>query len=554
MAKGNLRSIYMSAAKSFMYNYRLFIENNVIAYHYSINENKILFWGYIVRHNLYKYAFTSITALAATGLLLTNAMAQDITADDLRPHVKILASDEYEGRLPGTEGGVKTAKYMADQWFQAGLIGGAEDGSYYQTVPLMRRTQASGIVSFQKAGQTEEIKSNEISLVSRESSAIMSIPAIFGGYGVKSDGSVIDNVSGKAVFLRSDNPNFISGDDANTQERIKKLQEAGAKAVILIVDENAPWERVRRFAAGRPVSLQSANNGVDIAGVASTDYAKALAKSAGVKWKKYIQASSDGNFNGMELGLTSNFNVQSNVRKYNSYNVIAKLAGRNPDAGAVVFTGHWDHIGLCGPVGDEDRICNGAVDNASGMAALIEVAKKLGTQKFDRDIYFVGTTAEESGLLGAYHFVDNSPVDIKKIVAALNVDTIAIAPKGAKVAIIGRGTTDLDPIIEKIATDLGREIESSTDANSFIRRQDGWALASKGVPSVMVGGAFADLELLNKFLSSDYHTVRDEYSEKTELGGAAEDAVLHVKLAEHFANISSFSGNKADESANKASE
>ncbi len=507
-----------------------------------------------MRNSYKKIIIASLTALASSTFLSTGAIAQQITVDDLRPHIKILASDEYEGRLPGTEGGIKTAEYMAQQWFEAGLIGGAKDGSFYQTVPLMNRTSNFGIVSYHNDSQPLEVRSNEIVIRGREVSVKASVPAVFGGYGVKKDGSVLDNVNGKAVYIFRTDPNFISGETASLTSRIEKLRDAGAKAIISIIDVDAPWERIRRFARGRPVSLQSSNDGADISGFASLSYGKALAKAAGVNWKKYVQASSDDNFNGLDLGLTSYWNLRSNVRKFNSYNVIAKLPGNNPHAGAVVFTGHWDHTGLCGPVGAKDRICNGAIDNASGMAALIEIAKKLGTQEFDRDIYFVGTTAEESGLLGAYHFVDNSPVDIKKIVAALNIDTIAIAPKGAKVAIIGRGTTDLDPIIEKIAVGLGREIESSTDANAFIRRQDGWALASKGVPSVMVGGAFADLDLLNKFLGSDYHTVRDEYSEKTELGGAAEDAVLHVKLAEHFANISSFSGSKADESGNKAGE
>lgn len=502
-------------------------------------------------HN--KVVLTSLPILASV-VLTANVAAQDISADDLRPHVQILASDEYEGRLPGTQGGIKTAEYMAQQWFAAGYIGGAKDGSFYQTVPLMRRTARYGVVSYRKDNVTTEVQSDEIALISREVAATMTTAAIFGGYGVKNDGSAIDNVKGKAVYIFRDNPNFISGEESGSRQRSEKLRDAGAAAIILILDENRSWQRARRFVGGRPVSLQSNDNGTDISGVASTKYAKALAKAAGVNWKKYLQQSSNGDFNGIELGLSSHWNVQSDIRKYNSYNVIAKLPGDNPDAGAVVFTGHWDHIGLCGPIGAKDRICNGAVDNASGMAALIEISKKLSGQKFDRDIYFVGTTAEESGLLGAYHFVENSPVDIRKIVAALNLDTIAIAPSGAKVAIIGRGTTDLDPAIEKIAKGLGREIESSTDANAFIRRQDGWALASKGVPSVMVGGSFADLDLLNKFLSSDYHTVRDEYSEKTELAGAAEDAVLHVKLAEHFANISSHSGNKVGESINKASE
>jgi len=506
----------------------------------------INFWGYAVR-NLYNFIGCSFLSISSGLLFSSNLSAQEISEADLKPHIKILASDEYEGRLPGTEGGVKTAQYMAEQWFEAGLIGGTKDGGFYQTVPLVRRDAISGIISFNKNKNSVDLNSSEIALSSRQSEAIFSAPTIFGGYGVKSDGNAIDNVKGKTVFIRAGEANFLEGDEARTQSRIAKLTDAGALAVIVILGEEADWARFRRFAGGRPVSLQSTDNISAVGGLASFNYGQSLAKIANLNWNSYLKQSDEGDFNGIDLGLISNVNVKTNVRKYNSYNVIAKLPGSNPDAGAVFFTGHWDHTGLCGPIGAEDRICNGAIDNASGMSVLIEVAKHLGKQKFDRDIYFVGTTAEESGLLGAYHMVEHSPVDINKIVIALNVDTIAIAPKGSKVAIIGRGTTDLDPIVEDVAMKLGRDIEKSEDANAFIRRQDGWALASRGVPALMVGGSFADLDLLGKFLNSDYHTVRDEYSEDIELGGAAEDAVLHLKLAEYFANISTYSGNKAGE-------
>lgn len=475
------------------------------------------------------------------------AKAQEISEDDLRTHIKILASDEFEGRQPGTQGGIKTVHYLAQQWFDAGYIGGAKDGSFYQSVPLVKRLPQSHIVTYDKNNLSQQIGSNEIALIGKDAVEKFSSATIFGGYGIKDDGSAIDNVRGKAVFILGSNPPFIEGESASVIMRSEKLANAGAAAVIIILSEDSDWRRFSRFLTARPVSLQSSDNAIRVNGLASFDYGKSLAKTANMRWKQMLKAADDSRFNGMDMGLSSNWNVLTSVHKYNSYNVIAKLPGTNPDTGSVFFTGHWDHFGYCRPEGEKDRICNGAIDNASGMSVLIEVAKHLGKKKFDRDIYFVGTTAEEDGLLGAYHMVDNPPVDIKKIVIALNVDTIAIAPKDSKVAIIGRGTTDLDPIIEKIAVNLGREIESSTDANAFIRRQDGWALASKGVPALMVGGSFSDLDLLSKFLSGDYHGVNDEYNEVTELGGAAEDAILHIRIAEHFANITTYSGIKGSE-------
>lgn len=491
-----------------------------------------------------------MAAVSLLGLPLAARAQSDkepiISEDDLRPHIKTLASDEYEGRKPGTNGGIKTAYYLAKQWFYAGYVGGEKDGSFYQTVPLVSRLPQSHIVSYQSGDKSREILNSEIIVLGKNSLENLSLPTIFGGYGIKSDGSVVDGVEGKAVFMLGGDPPFAQNKETTRNNRRDLLIEAGAAVVIVILSERSDWTRFSQSLINRPVSLQS-KNVAQVGGLASYQYGKSLAKVARKDWDKMIIKASSGGFNGMDLGLSSNWNVMTEIHKYNSYNVIAKLPGTNPDAGAIFFTGHWDHLGVCEPVGAKDRICNGAIDNASGMAVLIEVSKHLGKQSFDRDIYFVGTTAEESGLLGAYHMVDNSPVDIKKIAIAMNVDTIAIAPKAAKVAIIGRGTTDLDPIIEKIARDLGRDIESSTDANAFIRRQDGWALASKGVPAVMVGGSFADLDLLNAFLRSDYHGPSDEYSADMILDGAAQDAVLHLRLAEHFANISSYNGNKASE-------
>jgi Peptidase family M28 len=138
--------------------------------------------------------------------------------------------------------------------------------------------------------------------------------------------------------------------------------------------------------------------------------------------------------------------------------------------------------------------------------------------------------------LGAYAFTEKPIVPLDKIVVALNIDTIAVAPRGEKVTIIGRGTTALDAVIDRIAKKTGRLMDETTEANSFIRRQDGWALTQKGVPALMIGGAFGDLVRLQLFLDDDYHGPDDELTETTELGGAAEDADLHVALGKHFAS------------------
>ncbi len=241
------------------------------------------------------------------------------------------------------------------------------------------------------------------------------------------------------------------------------------------------------------------------------------------------------------LPVTLDLATSTSVRAFDSHNVIGKIPGSKPGSGAVLLLGHWDHFGICRSEEAEDRICNGAVDNASGMAVLLTVAERLARgAPMDRDVYVMGTTAEERGLLGAYYFADHPVVPLKDIAVALNVDTVAIAPAGAPVALVGRGENGLDEIVDRIATDLGRKVDTDKEANAFIRRQDGWALGAKGVKSIMAGGSFSDMAMLQAFLTTVYHQPDDELTDATPLGGAADDANLHVELTRHFADSAKY--------------
>jgi Zn-dependent M28 family amino/carboxypeptidase len=203
----------------------------------------------------------------------------------------------------------------------------------------------------------------------------------------------------------------------------------------------------------------------------------------------------------------------------------------------VLYLGHWDHFGTCRPEGEADRICNGAVDNASGIAALIEIAGRLsGQPRPVRDVLFMATTAEELGLLGAEYFAERPTVPLSSIVAAINLDTIAIHPAGEPVAVIGRGDAALDPVVDATVQALGRRLDGDTDADALVERQDGWTLAHAGVPAIMVGGSFSNMELLNAFLSGNYHGPDDEVGPGLLLDGAAEDANLMIALGRRLAD------------------
>jgi hypothetical protein len=491
-----------------------------------------------------------IIRAALTGLALlaaTPALAKGVTDPDLRGHIEILASDEFEGRKPGTEGEAKTVKYIAEAWARAGLKPAGADGSWFEPVPLIQRGQGSATYAFTAKGRKLRIVSDEIILIGKKADyAKTDLPVVFTGAGVTSEGSVAADVAGKAALLMFDADNVP---DAMKSPRARReaLIAAGAEAVIFVGDSQGNWPTLRRLLLSRQIGLESAEKRAALEGGISTEFAVALVTAAGRDWDKLRAHAKEKDYAGEALGIDADFKVTTDVYRFNSSNVVGKLPGRKKGSGAVLYMGHWDHLGICGAEDAPDRICNGAVDNASGIAVLTEVAERLAKKRHDRDIYFVATTAEESGLLGAYAYAENPVFPLDQIVISLNVDTIAIAPRGAKVAIIGRGTTKLDSAVEAVAKKVGRKIESSTDANAFIQRQDGWALTQKGVPALMVGGSFADLDLMQKFMGSDYHGPNDELTPTTELGGAAEDADLHIALGQYFADTRKYKSVKAGE-------
>ncbi len=475
--------------------------------------------------------------LSGALLMTTPLAAKSISEADLRPHIETMASDAFEGREPGTEGERKTLEYLSNQWRQMGLKPGAKNGGWLEEVPLIRRGPAEATAHFYAKNQKLRFASDEMVLVGKEADYLANnVPVVFVGHGVNKDGNTPDDLAGKLVFMLSDSADFLPEAMQSPRVRREALVKAGAEAVVAIAGEQFDFAVYRRQFLSRPIGLASQDKKANLEGVVSSKFMVALVTAAGGDWDKLRTAAKMPYFSEQLLGIAAEVLVKTDVSRFSSHNIIGKIQGRKRGSGAVVFMGHWDHLGLCRPEGETDRICNGAVDNASGMAVLTEIARRLAKGRFDRDIYFVGTTAEESGLLGAQSFVDNPIFPLDDIVIALNVDTIAVAPKGAKVSIIGRGTTVLEPEIEAVAKKVGRTIEASTEANAFLRRQDGWVLTQKGVPALMVGGSFADMELMERFLNSEYHGPEDEYGPKVELGGAAEDANLHVALGKYFAS------------------
>lgn len=213
-----------------------------------------------------------------------------------------------------------------------------------------------------------------------------------------------------------------------------------------------------------------------------------------------------------------------------TYNLIGKLPGTDPDQGAVLLMGHWDHLGECGKRDDIDRICNGAVDNASGIAAILELARRLAQSgPHGRDIYVLATGAEEMGLIGAQAFVRNPPFALERIVAAFNFDSVALAPVDTPLAFKGEGLTELDPVIRQAVARAGRVLADPRYPRKFLKRQDGWAFLKAGVPAVNLSSTAGNKDIFKHYLRTRYHAPSDEV-EGMELGGAAQDLLLHYDL------------------------
>jgi hypothetical protein len=483
-----------------------------------------------------------IAALAAGCLLIPGPAAAAprdprITTRQLMRHVEVLASDAFEGRGPATEGERRTIAYISDQLRRRGVEPGVAGTGWYQPVALIERRPQSHDARWSAGGRPLAFDSSRIALAGTQPVLrIDDAPVVFAGHGLVDPVRGVDQLAGAdlrgAVALilveAPDVPGFPSYAD-----RERAVARAGAAAVIGIVADDVSWDALVRAGAATDTVLASRP---PVSGTIQAGEVARLVGEAGGDFAALLNEQPGPSFRAVPLNLAVDLDVATEVRRYTSSNVVGRIAGTGGGRESVLLLGHWDHLGLCRPEGEADRICNGAVDNASGIALLIEIAGRLARRPPERDILILATTAEEVGLLGAEHFAADPIVPLASIVAAVNFDTVAIHGRGEPVAVIGRGIEPLDRAIAETAAALGRRMDTTYEADAFIRRQDGWALARAGVPAVMVGGSFANMDALQAFLSGAYHGPGDEAGPYIPLDGAAEDGNLMVALARRLAD------------------
>ena len=478
-----------------------------------------------------------ILALLAVPALGGPRAEPSIDQAALLRHISWLADDAQEGRAPGTDAGSRTAQYIATEFQRAGLTPGALGGNWYQPVPLILRRPVSTQATWRHGEPAFEIDPDEILMIARDAAgATVHAPLLFVGYGADADKVA---AAGKVVLILPGHPDGVASFPP-FDERRAGFVRAGAAAVLIVAGAGDPWSLIRAQLA-RSRFVPSERPVAPVEGAISYAAWQQLLAAAKMDPAELAQAAGEAGFSAREVAITLDLSARAEVREIEPVNVMAKIVGRDADAGAVLMLAHWDHLGICRPEGAPDRICNGAVDNASGVAVLIEIGRRLAAgPRPRRTIYVIATTAEESGLLGAAALVRDPPVPLQRIVAVLNLDTVAIAPAGEPVAVIGRGRTRLDPIIDRAIAIQRRKLDASDAANAFIERQDGWMFSKAGVPAVMVGGAFSNTVRLTSFLAGDYHSPIDDVAHLFPLDGAAEDAALHVVLARLLADPAIF--------------
>lgn len=485
-------------------------------------------------------------AAAPLALLLaaTSAPAQTdapVTPAEMMRHIERLAGDAFQGRAPATEGERLTTAYIVEQLQARGVEPAGEGGSWFQPVRLVERAAGSHRLSWTANGRAVPFAEEEIVLLGRDDEErIADAPVIFAGHGARMPDRGIDqlagvDVAGAVVLIMLEGPD-VPGFPSLAARR-QAVSDAGAAAVIAIAGEDIPWETVRRVMSNQAATRLDATPVPAVTGAMPISVAQRLIAAAGGDLERLLNDQPGSSFRAAALALRATIEVTTRVERYTTNNVVGRLRGGGDTGESLVYLAHWDHLGICRPEGEADRICNGAVDNASGIAMMIEIAGRLSAQpRPPRDILFLATTAEEMGLLGAEYFATHPVVPADSIVAAINMDTVAIHPAGEPVAVIGRGVEALDRVIDATVEAMGRRLDTDDEANAFVRRQDGWAFARVGIPAVMVGGSFSNMALLGAFLEGPYHKPEDQPGGLIVLDGAVEDANLMVALGRRLAD------------------
>jgi Zn-dependent M28 family amino/carboxypeptidase len=496
-----------------------------------------------------------------------------VDIDAVLRHTKALSADQFEGRAPGSKGEELTVNYLVDTFKKTGLKPGNTDGTYTQKVPLVGITGAEARpLTVTKDGTTETLKwKDEVVAWTRRvapSASFENSELVFAGYGVDApeynwnDFKDVD-VKGKTIVVFVNDPQVPDASDPSKLDpktfngeamtyygRWTYKYEEGARrgaAGILIVHETGPagypFPVVQGFLGERfDLVTPDKNMGrAAIEGWVSLDAAKKLFAMAGQDFDALKKQAVTRDFKPIPLGLTASMAVKNRLRTVDSRNVVAKLEGSDPQGKNeyVVYSAHWDHLGVGDPV-NGDKIYNGALDNASGVASLLEIARAFTQVQPPpkRSILFLMVTAEEQGLLGSEYYAVTPIYPLAKTLANINIDGVNQWGRTKDITVIGLGASDLDDYLRDAAGEQGRTLRPDPESEKgFYYRSDHFNFAKQGVPALYTdtGVDFVgkppeySKQKRDEYTNKDYHAPSDEVKPDWDLSGAREDA--HLLLA-----------------------
>ncbi len=541
------------------------------------------------------FLFAALLAIATPsfaddkGLFPPPPAREAITPNDLLKHIKILASDEFEGRAPGSKGEELSVKYISEQFKALGLKPGNPNGTYTQEVPLAGITSAP-TATFVTDGKPTQLKFPDDYVASsarlQEEVKVENSEIVFVGYGVVApeynwdDYKGVD-VRGKTILMLINDPAIPDPNDpAKLDDKMFKgramtyygrwtykyeiaAQKGAVAAVIIHETEPAayPYSVVMTSWAKENFEIEAPNKNMDQVPVRSwvtLDVARKLLSDNGHDFESLKKAAISKDFRPITLKSRANFDVKQTVRSFKSHNVVAKVEGSDSKLKNewIIYSAHWDHLGRHTDI-QGDQIFNGAVDNASGVAGLIELATAYSKLRptTRRSVLFLATTAEEAGLLGAKYYSEHSLYPLEKTLADINMDGLSVWGKTRDLEDISFGNSDLDDMLVAATTRHGRIMNPNTqpEKGSFYRA-DQFEFSKVGVPSLYIG---AGKDVIGKpagfgqgkkdeFVAEHYHQPSDEVNPTWDVSGGAEDVQLLFEVGYQIANGERFPEWKPD--------
>ena len=505
-----------------------------------------------------------------------------ITPDGLLARIKVLASDEFEGRAPGSKGEELSVNYITDQFKKIGLKPGNPDGTYTQEVPLAG-IKSEPQMSFVVGSKTTDLKYPDDFVASsarlQPEIKVEKSDLVFVGYGVVApeygwdDYKNVD-VKGKTLLMLIGDPpipdpkdpsklddNMFKGKAMTYYGRWTYKYEIAAKkgaAAAIIIHETEPaaypWQVVRSSWSKENFELDNPNKNMDAVPARSwitLDAARKLFADSDKDFDTLKKSAISKDFRPVALNAKANFDIKQQVRSFKSHNVIGKLEGSDAKLNGeyVLYTAHWDHLGRH-PELQGDQIFNGAIDNASGVASLIEIAgafTKVNPPP-KRSVLFMATTAEEAGLLGAKYYAEHPLYPLEKTLANINLDTMNVWGKARDIEDLSFGFSTLDDLLAAAVKQQGRKVIPGTRPDKgMIYRADNFEFSKAGLPSLYIGKGQHLLSRpenaplrSDEYDSTDYHQVTDEVKPDWDLSGAVQDVQLVFEVGYEVANGDKF--------------